>query len=80
MMSYGRRFGGRGVYEIRVSGSLEPRWADWFDGLSITPVGDEETLLTGTVVDQAALHGVLHKIRDLGLPLLAVRRLEDGGG
>jgi hypothetical protein len=79
-MSDGRRLGGPGVYEIRVGGNLEPRWSDWFDGLSITLVGDEETLLTGSVVDQAALHGVLHKIRDLGLPLLAVRRLEDGGG
>jgi hypothetical protein len=79
-MSDGRRLGGRGAYEIRVGGNLEPRWSDWFDGLSIIPVGDEETLLTGNVVDQAALHGVLHKIRDLGLPLLAVRRLEDGGG
>jgi hypothetical protein len=70
------RFGGRAIYEIRVAGSLEPRWSEWFDGFAITLVGENETLLVGPVVDQAALHGVLHKIRDLGLPLLAVRRLD----
>ena len=75
-MSDTRQFSGRGLYEIRVQGNLDLRWSDWFDALSITPVGDGETLLTGSVADQAALHGVLHKIRDLGLPLLSVRRLE----
>ena len=79
-MSDGRQFRGRGVYEIRVKGNLDLRWSDWFDGFTITPVGDEDTLLIGCVADQAALHGVLHKIRDLGLPLLTVQRLEDGGG
>jgi len=74
------QFGGRGVYEIRVKGNLDLRWSDWFDGFAITPVGDEETLLIGSVADQAALHGLLHKIRDLGLPLLIVKRLEDEGG
>jgi hypothetical protein len=69
-------FGGRGVYEIRVAGKLDLRWSDWFDGFSITPVGEGETLLIGTVADQAALHGLLHKIRDLGLPLLSVQRRE----
>jgi hypothetical protein len=76
-MSDVRQFGGRGLYEIRVKGNLDLRWSDWFDGFSITPVGDGETLLIGTVADQAALHGVLHKIRDLGLPLLSVQRLEE---
>jgi hypothetical protein len=79
-MSDVRRFSGRGVYEIRVKGYLDLRWSDWFDGFSITPVGDDETLLIGSVADQAALHGVLHKIRDLGLPLLTVQCLEDEGG
>jgi hypothetical protein len=77
-MSDVRQFSGRGAYEIRVKGNLDLRWSDWFDGFSITPVGDEETLLIGSVVDQAALHGVLHKIRDLGLALLAVQHLEEG--
>jgi hypothetical protein len=78
-MSDVRRFSGRGVYEIRVKGNLDLRWSDWFDGFSITPVGDDETLLIGSVADQAALHGMLHKIRDLGLPLLSVQRLGRDG-
>jgi hypothetical protein len=78
-MSDVRQFGGRGLYEIRVKGALDLRWSDWFDGFSITPVGDGETLLIGSVADQAALHGVLHKIRDLGLPLLSVQRLGRDG-
>ena len=72
-----RRFGGRGTYEIRVTGKLDPKWSDWFDGFTVTPAGGAETKLTGTVADQAALHGMLHKIRDLGLPLLSVRRLDE---
>ena len=79
-MSNGRQSGGRGVYEIRVKGNLDLMWSDWFDGFCITPVGDEETLLVGSVADQAALHGVLHKIRNLGLPLLTVRRLDEQEG
>jgi hypothetical protein len=79
-MSDMRRFSGRGVYEIRVKGNLDLRWSDWFDGFSIAPVGDDETLLTGSVADQAALHGLLNTIRDLGLPLLTVQRLEEKGG
>ena len=75
-MSNTRPFDGRDVYEIRVAGNLDLRWSDWFDGFSITPVGEGETLLIGTVTDQAALHGLLHKIRDLGLPLLSVQRRE----
>lgn len=61
-------------YEIRVAGRLGPEWADWFDGLAIIPQADETTLLAGIVVDQAALHGHLARIRDLALPLLAVAR------
>lgn len=76
-MSGMRRFGGRGVYEIRVKGNLDLRWSDWFDSFSITSVEGDETLLIGSVADQAALHGMLHKIRDLGLPLLSVQRLEE---
>jgi hypothetical protein len=79
-MSDMRQFSGRGVYEIRVKGNLDLRWSDWFDGFSITPVGADETLLSGSVADQAALHGVLHKIRDLAQPLLTVQRLEEEGG
>jgi hypothetical protein len=72
--------GRRQVYEIRVQGNLEPRWSDWFDGFSVTCVDDTDTLLRGAVADQAALHGVLHKIRDLGLPLLSVQHLGKEGG
>jgi hypothetical protein len=79
-MSDVRRFSGRGVYEIRVKGNLDLKWSDWFGGFSITPVDDDETRLIGAVADQAALHGILHKIRDLGLPLLTVQRLEDKEG
>jgi hypothetical protein len=63
-----------GTYEIRVSGKLSSKWSDWFDGFCIEQtIG--ETVLTGHVADQAALHGLLAKIRDLGLPLLMVKRL-----
>jgi hypothetical protein len=73
------RFGWRGVYEIRVKGNLEARWSDWFDGFAIIPVAHDETTLVGPVADQAALHGMLHKIRDLGLPLLSVQWLGEEG-
>ena len=63
-----------GRYEIRLQGHLEPRWADWFDGLSLTQESDGTTVLSGSVVDQAALHGLLGKVRDLGLPLIAVHK------
>jgi hypothetical protein len=59
-------------YEIRVDGHLGPRWAAWFDELSITSEPDGTTVLRGTVIDQAALHGLLHKLRDLGIPLIAL--------
>jgi hypothetical protein len=63
-----------GNYDIRLKGHLNARWADWFDGLSLTHESDGTTLLSGSVVDQAALHGLLGKVRDLGLPLIAVHR------
>ena len=75
-MTNRREFDKQGVYEIRVKGILDRKWSDWFDGFTITPQGNDETLLTGPVADQAALHGLLAKIRDLGLPLLSVKRLE----
>jgi hypothetical protein len=61
-------------YEIRVQGYLDQRWSEWFDGLAITYDGDGNTVLSGPLVDEAALHGVLIKVRDLALPLLAVSR------
>ncbi len=63
-------------YEIRVKGHLDPEWADWFDGLTITHGPDGESVLSGPVRDQAALHGVLMRIRDLGLTLVAVNPME----
>jgi hypothetical protein len=63
-----------GRYEIRLGGRLDPRWAVWFDGMTLT-AADDGTVLTSAALDQAALHGVLRQIRDLGLPLLAVTRL-----
>ena len=60
------------VYHIKLKGQLVPKWMDWFEGLTITLEEDGNTLLTGTVIDQAALHGWLKKIRDLGIPLLSV--------
>ncbi len=63
------------VYEIRLRGCLSPTWSDWFEGMAVSHDEEGNTLLTGPVVDQAALFGLLDKIRDLGLPLLAVRSL-----
>jgi hypothetical protein len=63
-------------YEIRLKGHLDDRWAEWFEGLTITLEEDGDTLLTGPVIDQAALHGLLKKVRDLGLPLLSVNSVE----
>jgi hypothetical protein len=64
------------IYQIRIKGHLDRKWADWFSGLSITSLDNGETLLTGPVLDQAALHGLLRKVRDVGLPLVAVIRIE----
>ncbi len=64
------------VYRIRVRGHLTPDWADWFDGMTITPLDNGDTLLMGVVTDQSALHSLISKIRDLDLPLLAVERME----
>ena len=65
-----------GVYEIRLKGHLDDRWAAWFDGLTITREDNGTTRITGPVADQAALHGLLRKVRDLGLPLIAVTRVD----
>lgn len=67
------------VYRITVRGVLGPDWADWFDGLTVRAEPGGETTLSGAVVDQAALHGLLVKVRDLGLPLLAVARVPADG-
>ena len=63
------------VYEFRVQGRLDQRWSTWFDGLTISYEGEGITVLRGPLVDQAALHGVLIKVRDLALPLLSVNRV-----
>jgi hypothetical protein len=65
-------------YEIRLKGHLDDRWAEWFEGLTITLEDNGDTLLTGSVVDQAALHGLLKKVRDLGMPLISVSPIEPG--
>ncbi|CAG0971690.1 hypothetical protein ANRL3_01541 [Anaerolineae bacterium] len=67
-----------GLYEIRLKGHLDARWASRFEGLTITLEDNGDTLLTGPVIDQAALHGLLKKVRDLGLSLVSVRPLEPG--
>jgi hypothetical protein len=66
------------VYQIRLKGHLGRQWTDWFAGLTIMLQDNGETLLTGLVVDQAALHGLLKKVRDLGIPLLSVIPVEPG--
>ena len=65
-----------GRYEIRLKGHLDDKWAEWFDGLTITREDNGETRLRGLVVDQAALHGLLRKVRDLGLPLVSVIQVD----
>jgi hypothetical protein len=66
------------VYQIRIKGHLSPQWTDWFEGLTIALEDNGDTLLSGPVVDQAALHGLLRKVRDLGMPLLSVIQSERG--
>jgi hypothetical protein len=63
------------VYQIRIKGHLSHQWKEWFEGLFITLEEDGNTLLTGPVIDQSALHGILKKIRDLGMPLLSVNSI-----
>jgi hypothetical protein len=69
---------GAGRYEIRVKGHLGPRWAARFDGMTLTRDGDGTTVIHGPVADQAALHGLLARVRDLGIPLLSVTQVEPG--
>lgn len=76
-MNAHREFDSPAVYEIRVKAQLDAPWSEWFDGFMVDPCGRGETRLMGPVVDQAALHGLLNRIRDLGLPLLSLRRLPD---
>ena len=64
------------VYQIRIEGHLGRQWTDWFGGLSITLEDNGDTLLTGPVIDQSALYGLLKKVRDLGMPLVSVNRVE----
>ena len=63
-------------YEIRLRGRLDPRWAAWFDGMTLTTADDGTTALRGPVTDQAALHGLLQRLRDTGLPLISVTQLD----
>jgi hypothetical protein len=65
-----------GLYEIRLKGHLNNRWANWFEGLTITLEDNGDTLLTGPVIDQAALHGLLKKVRDLGMSLVSVNQVQ----
>jgi hypothetical protein len=66
------------IYQIILQGHLSSQWSDWFDGFTITLDERGQTILTGPVIDQAALHGALKKIRDLGIPLISVNRLDPG--
>ena len=65
-----------GRYEIRLAGHLDAHWAAWFDGMTVRHESDGITVISGPIADQAALHGVLHRVRDLGLPLVSVTRME----
>ena len=64
-----------GRYQIRIQGHLEARWAAWFDGLTLTNDSDGTSVISGLVADQSALHGLLHKVRNVGLPLVSVTRV-----
>ena len=66
------------VYQIRIKGHLDSQWSDWFEGLTITLEEDGNTLLSGPVADQVALHGLIKKVRDLGMPLVSVSPVEPG--
>ena len=67
------------IYEIKIKGYLDDRWADWFEGMTFTRASDGNTTLCGPVTDQAALHGILNGIRDLGLLLISVQRIDADG-
>lgn len=75
-MSNGREYEKPCMYQLLVKGTLTPEWANWFEGFNLSPQEGNETLLTGQVMDQSALHGMLAKIAHLGIPLLSVTRLE----
>ena len=68
-----------GRYEIRLAGHLDAHWAAWFDGLTVSREADGTTVISGPIVDQAALHGLLQRVRDLSLPLVSVTRLPPDG-
>ena len=74
--TYDEKYNPHLCYEIRLMGHLDNQWAEWFEGLAITLEDNGDTLLTGRVIDQAALHGLLKKVRDLGLPLVSVNRIQ----
>ena len=65
------------TYQIKIQGHLDEYWSEWFDDLAVTYDEQDDTILTGQVTDQAALHGLLKKVRDLGLPLISVNQRED---
>ena len=75
-MGHSGKSDARVVYRIRVKSVLDESWSDWFDGLTITPQANGDTLIAGSVRDQAALHGLLAKVRDMGLVLLSIRRVD----
>lgn len=75
-MTNNRKFDSPSIYAIRIKGRLDCQWSDWFGGFTMMNLENDETVLTGPVTDQAALHGLLAKLRDLGLPILLVQRLE----
>ncbi len=79
-MSKKRPFDAPTVYQIRLKGHLDTSWSDWLEGLTVTPESEGETLLCGLISDQAALHGLLKKVRDLGLGLISVSRVESAPG
>lgn len=66
------------IYQIKIKGYLDSEWSDWFEGLAVMQTEGGDTLLTGPVVDDAALHGLLKKVRDLGMPLISVNQIEEG--
>jgi len=66
------------VYQLRLKGHLDSQWTDWFEGLAITLEDNGDTLLTGPVIDQSALHGLLKKVRDLGMPLVSINCVDPG--